>query len=104
MPSPATAAFPGRAAAAGFADHRYFRDHVISSVQTYTVIGDDILSVHCAYGHFYVLNGEIATYPSSGTVLGDRRRETVMEKRKQDTESWRRRNPCAVSAGSVALR
>ena len=53
------------ASAAVFADVRNFREHVVSSVESCTHVGHDILSVHCAYGHFYVLNGEIATYPSS---------------------------------------
>jgi hypothetical protein len=58
--------------------------------------------VHGAHGHYYILNGEIATHPSSAQVLGDRRREAVALKRQEDTTGWQKNNdPCAVSSGSV---
>ena len=98
------AGYPAVAAAAGFADHRYFRKQVIDSVRTYTVVGDDIISVHCAYGHFYILDGQIATHPTSGAVLGHNRRDSVTSRRKHETEGWRCRSTCSVSSGTVALR
>lgn len=91
------------AAAAGFADARHFRDHVVNRAHSWTNIGHDILSVHCPYGHFYVRDGEITTHPSSAEVLGDQRRGSVTLKRKQETEGWRRDGSCTVSSGSVVL-
>ena len=93
------------ASAAVFTDVRNFRNNVVSSVQSCTHVGHDVLSVHGAHGHYYILNGEIATHPSSAQVLGDRRREAVALKKQQDTAGWRRRSDlCPVSSGSVVRR